>query len=69
MAVSAKNLGTQDIKLKVVLSGAKITIGKQQSGQGIVRLIKATQTRALTVLVNVGLNFYINLWIMDWVKL
>jgi hypothetical protein len=52
MAISAKNLGTQDIKLKIVLSGAKITVGKQQSGQGIVRLIKATQTRALTVSVN-----------------
>jgi hypothetical protein len=51
MAISAKNLGTQDIKLKVVLDGTKIVVGKPQTGSGIVRLIKATQTRALSVFV------------------
>jgi hypothetical protein len=52
MAVSAKNLGTQDIKLQVILSGAEIVVGKPQSGHGITRLIKATQSRALSALVN-----------------
>jgi hypothetical protein len=52
-AVSAKNIGTQELKLKIVLSGgAKITVAKPQSGSGITRLIKAAQKQELVVSVN-----------------
>jgi hypothetical protein len=52
MAISAKNLGTQNIKVKAVFSRTTITVGKPQSGTGLTRLIKATQPHQLVVTVD-----------------